>query len=101
MLGSILKTLLNATAVNTPQVTQQVAPQVKVMLIKLAKVNMPLSRAELQKQLGLKDRESFRKGYLQPALAAGLIEMIIPDKPNSRLQAYRLTPLGRQWLSAP
>jgi hypothetical protein len=32
------------------------------------------------------------------ALADGLIEMIIPDKPNSRLQRYRLTQKGRQWV---
>lgn len=44
-------------------------------------------------------RKSFRERYLRPALADGLIEMIIPDKPNSRLQKYRLTDKGRQWLA--
>jgi hypothetical protein len=39
--------------------------------------------------------KSFRERYLKPALADGLIEMSIPDKPNSRLQRYRLTDQGR------
>ena len=43
----------------------------------------------------MQDRKSFRLRYLQPALAAGLIEMSLPDKPNSRLQRYRLTDQGR------
>ncbi len=37
--------------------------------------------------------------YLKPALDDGLIEMTIPDKLNSRLQKYRLTDKGRQWLA--
>ena len=30
-------------------------------------------------------------------MAEGLLELTIPDKPNSRLQQYRLTDKGRQW----
>jgi hypothetical protein len=57
-----------------------------------------MSREDLQSSLKLQDRKSFRERYLKPALAAQLIEMTIPDKPNSRLQKYRLTDRGRQWL---
>jgi len=38
----------------------------------------------------LSDAKSFRQRYLLPALTEKLIEMTIPDKPNSRLQKYRL-----------
>jgi hypothetical protein len=44
--------------------------------------------------LQLRGRDNFEKLYLLPALQAGLIERTIPDKPNSRLQQYRLTSKG-------
>ena len=47
------------------------------------------STRELMELLGLKHRPTFRDNYLLPALAAGLVEMTIPDKPNSRKQRYR------------
>ena len=53
-----------------------------------------MSRQEIQKKLGLKDEKHFREAYQQPAIAADLIEMTVPDKPNSRLQKYRITPKG-------
>lgn len=53
------------------------------------------SRKELQQALTLKDDEHFRKRYLRPALAAGVVEMTLPTKPTSSKQRYRLTPLGR------
>ena len=43
-------------------------------------------------------RPGFEQLYLAPALEAGLIERTIPDKPNSRLQQYRLTEKGRSVL---
>ncbi len=45
-----------------------------------------MGRETLQSALGLSDRKSFRERYLKPAVADGLIEMTIPDKPNSRLR---------------
>jgi ATP-dependent DNA helicase RecG len=54
-----------------------------------------LNRGLLMEKLGLHDRKSFRKNYLQPALEQGLIEMTLPDSPKSPTQKYRLT--GKGW----
>jgi DNA-binding protein YbaB len=51
---------------------------------------------EIQIQLGLKQRHKVFTNYIQHALKLGLIEMTIPDKPNSRLQKYRLTVKGKR-----
>ena len=72
------------------------APQVSELL---AVIQGEMNRAALQAALGLSDRKSFRERYLQPALADGLIAMTIPDKPNSRLQRYRLTDKGQLHLA--
>lgn len=81
-----------ATTQATTQVTMQVATQVKQLLSVMTAAH---SRQELQTLLGLANREHFRKTYLLPALAAGVIEATLPDKPNSRLQQYRPTDKGR------
>lgn len=75
-----------------PQVTPQVTPQVLALL---AKVSGEMARQELMEALGLKDRKHFGDAYLQPALDAGVLEMTIPDKPQSSKQRYRLTDLGQ------
>lgn len=55
-----------------------------------------LSASELRDKLKIKHRHTFRTNYLRPALENGLIEQTLPDKPNSRLQKYRLTEKGRK-----
>lgn len=75
-----------------PHVTPQVTPQVLALLMK---ATGEMARQELMDALGLKDRKHFGDAYLQPALEAGLLEMTIPDKPQSSKQRYRLTEQGR------
>ena len=75
------------------QVTMEVATL-------LAVVDGEMPRQALQAALGLKNADHFRKAYLAPAIAAGCLEMTLPDHPTSRLQRYRLTDQGRQWLQA-
>lgn len=89
MLRMIRSPIAEAT---TPHVTPHVAH-----LLAILEGEMPA--AELLRSLGLRDRKSFRERYLSPALASGLIEMTLPDRPNSRLQKYRLTEAGRSWLA--
>ena len=59
-----------------------------------------LGAAEIREELGLRDRTHVREAYVMPALAAGLVEMTLPEKPQSRMQKYRLTALGRAALDA-
>jgi ATP-dependent DNA helicase RecG len=81
-----------------PEVTPEVTPEVRLLQAMATTPNLP--RRALQQALGLSDDEHFRKTYLLPALANGLIEMTLPDKPTSRLQQYRLTDTGRARLKA-
>ena len=91
LLTALLQALKETQAATSPtdQVNDQASDQVK-LLLKILKSN-PLSALDCMKKLGLSHRPTFRKNYLNPALEAGYIERTIPDKPNSRLQKYRLT----------
>lgn len=71
--------------------SERITPQVQE-LIKVLEAEM--NRQEIQQKLHLSDRENFRLNYLKPALESAVIEMTLPEKPNSRLQKYRLTESG-------
>ena len=79
----------------SPRVAPHVAPHVAKLLI-LCETSS--GREELQKRIGIKDRKYFYEAYLTPALESGLLELTIPDKPKSKLQKYKLTPLGVRYL---
>jgi Fic family protein len=57
--------------------------------------NNVLSRKEIFAAIEMNgDSRSFKR-HIEPLFAEGLIEMTVPDKPNSRLQKYRLTEVGK------
>ncbi|MFZ3129685.1 MAG: Fic family protein [Desulfosporosinus sp.] len=57
--------------------------------------NKTLSRKEIFAAIGMNgDSRSFKR-HIEPLLEEGLIEMTVPDKPNSRLQKYRLIDGGK------
>lgn len=88
MLKSIIKSLLEFFK------TDQDTDQVKKLLALLEK--KPRSAIELMKKLKLSHRPTFRNNYLHSALKKGYIVMTIPEKPNSRLQKYRITFVGKK-----
>ena len=59
----------------------------------------PLGKAELSARLGQKEISGQLNKVIRVLLGDQTIEMTIPDKPNSRLQEYRLTAKGRAWLA--
>jgi ATP-dependent DNA helicase RecG len=62
----------------------------------LAKMDGEHAITELMAWANRSNRTKFRNQLLTPLLAQGLMEMTIPDKPNSSKQRYRLTPSGEQ-----
>ena len=57
-----------------------------------------LSRKDIFAAISMNgDSRSFKR-HIEPLIEAGLIEMTVPDRPNSRLQKYRLTNSGKMFI---
>jgi len=94
----------------TPQVGAQVWAQVEAQVgtqsgaqpaqVIAALLNAPLSMSELVTTLGLKTRTGSLKRVVNELLTSEFIAYSIPDKPNSRLQKYRLTDAGKRLLAS-
>lgn len=76
-------------AVTSDHVGDQVSDQVIRLLDALRAGE--IGATDLMNRLNLSHRPTFRKNYLEPALAAGLIERTQPESPRSPTQRYRLT----------
>ena len=50
------------------------------------------------KRINLKNIQQNADRYIRPLIKKGYIEMTIPEKPNSRLQKYITTELGKKLL---
>ena len=88
VIGVADKTPIGQIGPATQQVTQQVR---KLLALCVGEA----SGTELMKAVGLKDRVTFARNYLEPALAEAFIEMTQPDSPTSPTQKYRLTAKGK------
>ena len=83
MLNAIWQTLQS-----TPQASLQSTPQDERLQKVLAFCTIPRNRREIQEYLGMKDRKHFKEVVLDVLLQQGLLEMTIPDKPQSPKQRY-------------
>ncbi len=57
-------------------------------LLNCMEFDIPYTANEIMGRLNLKSKETLRKNYLDPAIKLGLVEMTLPEKPNSRNQRY-------------
>ena len=57
-------------------------------LLDVMEYDVPMSANEIMKKLDIKSKETFRASYLNPAIKAGLVEAVLPDKPTSKKQMY-------------
>ena len=88
----------NTLAHTDEQVSEQVSEQVRALLQYCAE--QPRSKQELLAALRLSNAYMNYKRHIVPLLEQGLLALTLPDKPNSRLQRYRLTPQGRALLES-
>lgn len=63
-------------------------PEAVQKLFEVMEYNVPYTSNALIEKPGLKAKEGFRRNYLRPAIELNLIQMTLPDKPNSRNQRY-------------
>ena len=57
-------------------------------MLAVMEYDVPYTASAIMEKQGLKSKETFRKNDMTPAIEEGLVEMTIPDKPQSRNQRY-------------
>ena len=58
----------------------------RLLLVDFCKI--PRSRSEMMDFLHMKHNHTFRENYLNPLTEKGLLEMTLPETPNSKYQKY-------------
>lgn len=84
---------------STHQVRHKDKHQVDLSVTQIAVLKSLKSKALPRKEIFAEiemngDSRSFKR-HIEPLIEIGFIEMTVPDKPNSRLQKYRLTEAGK------
>lgn len=83
-------------SIHDEQVTEHVTIHDGEQVIKLIlALDKELSRLEIMNKLKLTNRAYFISDFIQPAINEGIIEMTLPDNPQSKQQKYRLKVKGK------
>lgn len=82
-IDKVLNEMIKQLNINVEQMSEYVKKLINIM-----EYDIPYTTRFLMDQLGLKSRETFRKNYMNPAMKLHIVEMTIPDKPNSKNQRY-------------
>lgn len=83
---SVIKKAVSELVRDTRNHQNHISNQIKALMSVIE--TYPMSAVKLMEKLGLKSRVTFRKNYIQPALAAGLTAMTDLDTPTNRNQRY-------------
>ena len=86
-------------ALSRHQVGTKSAPSWHQVLKLLEMTTTPSGIQELMTLLNWKDRSKFRKKYIATLQETGILEMTIPDKPQSSNQQYFLSEKGLTFLN--
>ncbi|MBQ3558028.1 MAG: Fic family protein [Agathobacter sp.] len=79
--------ILDDISIQISEDNEQLSEYIK-RLLEVMEYDIPYTSNVLMDKLGLKSKEGFRRNYLRPAVDLNLIQMTIPDKPNSKNQRY-------------
>lgn len=99
--SAIFKPIASSHPPSTPQAPRKYpasTPQVSAILSSASTGDK--TREELQEAAKIRDREHFRKQYLEVLIEANLLERTLPATPRSPKQRYRITAAGRDVMEA-
>jgi Fic family protein len=71
---------------------------VQITILKLLETQT-LSRKEIFTAIGMNSDSRSYKRHIEPLIEKGFVEMTVPDKPNSKLQKYRLSQADKNAVS--
>ena len=82
------------------ELSEELSEIVKSLIINIKDAEKSRLELQLSENCPEISKQQFLLGYIQPAIALGLVELTYPDKPNHPKQKYRLTDLGKAVLQS-